>query len=207
MNLLAPLGRIAVLIVGLLACAPGHSAGFKMLVFGDSLSAAYRIDPDLGWVNQLRLRLAPRGMEVLNASISGETTSGGASRITQALDSHRPDLLILELGGNDALRGLKLDASRQNLAYMITSAMDRGAGVLLLGMQIPPNYGRAYTEAFFNMYGELAEQFGTALVPFFLEPVALSYELMQADGIHPTEDAQALLLEHIWPVLSPLLPE
>ncbi len=177
-----------------------------VLVWGDSLSSAYGIAREAGWVAKLTERLATRGVEVVNASISGETTQGGLTRLPRAIEKHRPALVILELGGNDGLRALSLAQTEANLAAMIELAQGAGAKVLLLGMRIPPNYGPAYTEAFAAIYPKLAKRYGTGLVPFFLEGVATDPALMQADGIHPTAEAQSALLDNVWPHLEPLLP-
>lgn len=178
-----------------------------ILIYGDSLSAEYGLARGAGWAALLDARLKEKRLAftVTNASISGETTSGGAARIDAALKQHKPAIVIVELGGNDGLRGLALDATRANLARMITASQKSGARVLLAGMQLPPNYGRSYTDGFRNAYGELAKQHKAALVPFFLEGVADNRALFQADGIHPTQAAQARLLDNVWPVLLPLL--
>ena len=183
-----------------------NAQAYSILVFGDSLSAAYGIPVEQGWVSLLRARLAQRNIEVLNYSISGETTSGGVERISQALSDNTPEIVILELGANDALQGKEISYMRQNLATMIQSAQEIGAEVLLLGMNIPPNYGRAYAESFHQTYLDLAEEYQTAIVPFFLEPVALNFDMFQADGRHPTAEAQPLILDHVWPELSTMIP-
>ena len=178
-----------------------------LLVLGDSLSAAYGMAREQGWVHLLGQRVAQqaRGWRVVNASMSGETTAGGASRIAAELTTHDPDLVVLELGANDALRGLPLDAARSNLQRMIDAAQAHGAPVLLLGMRIPPNYGRAYADAFHGMYRELAEQEGVSLLPFLLEPIALDRDAFLPDDVHPRPDVQDELMEHVWPTLAPLL--
>jgi acyl-CoA thioesterase-1 len=142
---------------------------------------------------------------VVNASVSGETTQGGVVRIDDALARHQPAVVVLELGGNDALRGLPLERTKRNLAQMIGRVREQGARVLLLGMQIPPNYGPEYTQRFQAVYRELHRELGVDWVPFFLEGVALDPALMQDDGIHPTAAAQPLLLDNVWPALEPLL--
>lgn len=179
----------------------------RILVLGDSISAAYGMELEQGWVHLLQQRLRDQGYphRVVNASISGETTAGGAARLPTLLQEHAPCLVVIELGGNDGLRGLGLQQSRDNLAGMIERAQAAGARVLLLGMRLPPNYGPVYTEAFADMYRELADRYGTAVLPFLLEDVALEDGLMQADRIHPTAAAQARLLDNVWPVLEPLL--
>lgn len=174
---------------------------------GDSISAGYGIQRDRGWVQLLRECLSRKGYpyQVVNASMSGETTSGGLARLPQALASHDPHVVIIELGGNDALRGYPVDTIRENLERMVRLARQEDRRVLLVGMQIPPNYGPRYTQAFSGMFREVANRTGAALVPFFLEEVALVSGLMQTDGIHPTEAAQPLLLKTVWRYLQPLL--
>jgi len=178
-----------------------------ILVFGDSLSASYGIAQNAGWVNLLQKRLAAQGYphKVVNASISGETANGGLARFGRVLDTYHPNLVIIELGGNDGLRGLPLANIEANLAAMIKQCRAHGAQVLLAGMRLPPNYGPAYTKRFHEIYANLAERYGIALLPFFLEDIAQRPELMQADGIHPRAGAQAKLLDNIWTVLKPLL--
>jgi acyl-CoA thioesterase I len=178
-----------------------------VLVVGDSLSAAFGIDQAAGWVALLDRRLQKEFSyyTVVNASISGDTTSGALSRIDAALVRHKPRLVILELGGNDGLRGLPVTQIRANLEQLVQRTQRAGAKVLLLGMRIPANYGPAYTRAFENVYAELAKQFAVPLVPFFLDGVALDPALMQDDGIHPKAQAQQKLLDNVWPELQPLL--
>ena len=203
--------RAAVLIglcVLLLPAAAASAAPAPVvLVYGDSLSAEYGLARGTGWAALLDARLKEKRppFRVANASISGETTSGGAARIEAALKQHQPAIIIIELGGNDGLRGLALDATRANLTRMIVASQKSGARVVLAAMQLPPNYGRSYTERFRLAYGDLAQQHKTALVPFFLEGVADHRTLFQSDGIHPTQAAQARLLDNVWPVLAPLL--
>lgn len=179
----------------------------RILVMGDSISAGYGIQRDESWVNLLAESLAAAEYphEVINGSISGETTGGGLARLPQALDTHDPEVVVIELGGNDGLRGYPTDRVRENLRQMVELSLARDAKVLLVGMQIPPNYGPRYTLAFSSMYEGIAEETGVALVPFFLEKVALTPGLMQSDGIHPTAEAQPLLLETLWAYLEPLL--
>ncbi len=174
-------------------------------MFGDSLSAAYGLRPDQGWVTLLEKRLAGRGYRVVNASVSGETTSGGRARLGRALDQHRPSLVVLELGANDALRGLPLATARGNLSAMIESIQKAGARILLLGIQIPPNYGSAYTEQLRTLYDDLARRYQVPMVPFFLEGIALDERYMQADGLHPNAAGQPRVLENVWKPLQPLL--
>lgn len=206
-----PLARLlanALVVVGLLASLlqTAAAAPFTVLVLGDSLSSAFGLPPEQGWVSLLASRVEDRGIEVVNHSISGETTAGGRRRAADAIASTGAQLVIIELGANDGLRGQPVEDMRDNLAAMIRQARDAGADVLLAGMRIPPNYGPAYTEAFENVYRDLATEHDIALVPFFLEPVAQDWDMMQADGIHPTAAAQPLLLDHLWPTLAPLLP-
>lgn len=178
-----------------------------LLVLGDSLSAGYGIPPGEGWVELLNERLAKQkpGYQVVNASISGETTAGGLSRIDAALLQHRPDVLLLALGANDGLRGLSMKAMKRNLNSIIDHAQGAEARVVLIGMKMPPNYGPRYTERFHSVYVELARERNLPLVPFLLEKVALDSAMMQADDIHPNATAQPLLLQTVWPVLKPLL--
>ena len=179
----------------------------RILVMGDSISASYGIQTEEGWVHLLGKTLQEREFPhvVVNGSISGETTSGGLARLPQALDAHNPSIVIIELGGNDGLRGYPTKTVQANLREMVDLSLAGDRAVLLVGMQIPPNYGARYTQAFFGMYGSIAEETGVPLVPFFLEQVALEEGLMQDDGIHPTAEAQPLLLETLWPHLEPLL--
>ena len=186
--------------------AQSDTAPPTLLVVGDSLSAAYGIERDAGWVALLAERVAHRA-EVVNASISGETTGGGATRLPELLRQHDPDIVLLELGGNDGLRGLPPSQMSANLEGMIEKSQAAGAQVLLLGIDIPPNYGDAYRQAFTGVFRELADTHEVPLVPFLLEGVALDPGLMQDDGIHPTAEAQPRLLDNVWPSLVPLLEE
>jgi acyl-CoA thioesterase I len=190
-------------ISGAVWAAPQQS----ILVFGDSLSAAYGIAQSRGWVALLAERLKRERLDysVANASISGETTAGGAARFARALELHKPAVVILELGANDGLRGLPIAQMKQNLARMIGEAQKAGARVLLVGMKLPPNYGPDYTRAFEAAFGELAKAHKTAFVPFLLEDVAEKDSLFQPDRIHPTDAAQPLMLERVWTALLPLL--
>ena len=176
-------------------------------MFGDSLSAGYGIQIDQGWVKLLEKRIAKEGYgyRVVNASVSGETTQGGLARLPRALEQHKPAVLILELGGNDGLRGLPLATSRENLGRMIELGQKAKARVLLVGMMVPPNYGPRYTEEFSGMFPALAKKYAVALVPFLLDQVALHPELMQADGIHANPAGQPKMLDNVWPRLKPLL--
>jgi acyl-CoA thioesterase-1 len=178
-----------------------------LLVVGDSISAGFGLDTQPGWVELLDERLQQQGigLEVVNASISGDTSSGGLARLPALLAEHQPSLVIIELGGNDGLRGQPTAQLQQNLAAMIQQSQKEGAKVLLLGMQLPPNYGARYTSAFAQIYPELAKAADVALVGFFLQGVGGQPGLMQADGIHPNAKAQTLLLENVWPALKPLL--
>lgn len=178
-----------------------------MLVLGDSLSAEYGIARGTGWTNLLQERLRTEKLDaaVVNASISGETTSGGATRLPALLKKHRPAILIIELGANDGLRGLSLAATEANLRAMIKAGQAEKSKVLLLGMRLPPNYGAAYTENFHALYAKMAREYKTALVPFFLEGIATRAELFQADRMHPTAAAHPLMLDNVWPSLKPLL--
>jgi acyl-CoA thioesterase-1 len=178
-----------------------------VLVLGDSLSAAYGIRLEQGWVALLQDRLESKGYghRVVNASSSGETTGGALARLPRALERHRPAVVVIELGGNDGLRGLPIADVRANFESLIRLSRDSGASVLLIGMRIPPNYGPAYTKAFHDLFGELAEKHRLPLVPFFLDGIALEDSLMLEDGLHPNAAAQPRLLEMVWPKLKPLL--
>jgi acyl-CoA thioesterase-1 len=178
-----------------------------ILVLGDSLSAAYGIRLDQGWVALLQARLRAKGYGhlVVNASSSGETTGGGLARLPRALATHKPAIVIVELGGNDGLRGLPIADIRRNLTSIIRSSQQAGARILLVGMRIPPNYGPSYTRDFHALFGGLAREYKLAVVPFFLEDIAADESRFQEDGIHPTVAAQPVLLDEIWPHLKPLL--
>ena len=184
-----------------------HAATKSILVLGDSLSAAYGIAAARGWVALLGERVARERPDyrVVNASISGETSAGGRARIAGELARHRPAVVIVELGGNDGLRGLTPAQIKDNLAAIVSSAQQAGARVLLVGMKVPPNYGPEYAERFERVFAEVQKRYRTALVPFLLEGFAERPELFQSDGIHPTEQAQPLILERVWPALAPLL--
>ena len=187
--------------------ATGAQAAQTIVVFGDSLSAAYGIQPNTGWVVLLDNKLQQQNsdVKVINASISGETTSGGLSRFNQMLNTHKPDIIVLELGANDGLRGLSLSEMQSNLNSMISKAKAANATVMLLGMKIPPNYGIQYTQKFSAVYSSLAAKYQLNLVPFFLDGVAGNPSLILDDGLHPTAAAQPQLLENIWPTLKTLL--
>jgi len=178
-----------------------------ILVLGDSLSSAYGMDDRQGWVNLLRDKLDDKGYphEVVNASVSGDTTRDALSRLDATLQRHQPDIVIVELGGNDGLRALSIDAIRANLSRILDIVRESGAKIILAGIRMPPNYGPIYTEAFERLYPELAEQFNAVLIPFFMEDVASEPRLMQDDGVHPNAEAQPVLLDNVWSVLEPVL--
>ena len=175
-----------------------------MLVVGDSLSAGHGITLEESWVALLgeRLRSKGYGYAVVNASITGDTTTGGLKRLPRALKVHQPAIVIIELGGNDGLRGTPVEVMRSNLAQMIELSQAAGARVILAGMQIPTNYGGPYTQAFASVYPELARKYHTGLIGFFLDGIALDIRLFQADGIHPTAEAQKILVDNVWPPLE-----
>ncbi len=178
-----------------------------ILVFGDSLSASHGLRPEQGWVALLAKRLLKQGYRyrIVNASVSGETTTGGLERLPHELRACRPGIVILELGANDALRGLPLTLAARNLAAMVRLARAAGARVLLIGLLLPPNYGPRYTQQFAAMYPHLAREFRLPLVPFLLAHVALDSHLMQSDGLHPNARGEPLVLNNVWPYLQPLL--
>ncbi len=183
------------------------AADRTILVLGDSLSAAYGLRPEQGWVALLgkRLRDQGYGYELVNASISGETTSGGVQRLPRALTLHKPGIVVIELGANDGLRGLQVETTRGNLQKMVALAKSSGARVLLVGMRMPPNYGPRYTTDFMQMYRDIANQEGLRLVPFLLESVALDPTRMQDDGLHPNASGEPYVLDTLWPQLEPML--
>ena len=168
----------------------------KVLVMGDSISAAYGMDIEQGWVHLWASSQTSR-LNVVNASISGETTAGGLSRLAQLLTQHQPRLVIIELGGNDGLRGYPLPTIERNLSAMVELSQSQGADVVIIPMQIPPNYGAAYTQQFYRIYATVSDRYKATLTPFFLEDVALQQDLMQSDGIHPTATAQPIMLDAI----------
>jgi acyl-CoA thioesterase I len=178
-----------------------------ILVFGDSLSAAYGIRPEQGWVALLTQRLKAQGYgyEVVNASVSGETSSGGLQRLPRALEIHHPGVAILELGANDGLRGLPLSVTKENLTKMVQLSQEAGARVLLVGIRIPPNYGPRYANEFADLYPVIAKQYQLPLVPFLLDKVALEPALMQEDGLHPNARGEPQVLDTVWQQLEPLL--
>jgi acyl-CoA thioesterase I len=189
------------------AAAANTGAQPVILVFGDSLSAGYGIRVEQGWVSLLAQRIEHEGygFRVVNASVSGETTDGGLARLPRALTVQQPRIVLLELGANDGLRGLPLDGTRANLDKMISLLQSHHVAVLLLGLRMPPNYGERYGSGFMSMYQQLAASHHIPLLPFLLENVALTPGLMQADGLHPNEQGQPLLLDNVWPRLVPLL--
>jgi acyl-CoA thioesterase-1 len=191
----------------LLASGAPAAAERSILILGDSISSAYGISPQRGWVALLAERLKRERLDyiVANASISGDTTSGGAARLPRALEQHKPAVVVLELGGNDGLRGLPAAEMKRNLSAMIEQSRKSGARVLLVGIQIPPNYGPDYTQKFDAVFRDLAKQHKTALVPSLMEDFADKADLFQPDRIHPTEAAQPLMLERVWKALRPLL--
>ena len=204
--------RLTRLCIFCLSCSIYFSSwaadeNLTLLVYGDSLSASYGIEQEQGWVNLLKIRLLSQEfpVDVVNGSVSGETTTGGLARLPAMLDSYQPELLILELGGNDGLRGLPLDLMRENLASMINLAKASGAEVILTGIQIPPNYGPRYTAPFFEIYSALAKQKLLPLVPFLIDGIPQQPELMQNDGIHPRAEAQSMILDNVWLILKPQL--
>lgn len=186
---------------------PVSASNQKVLVFGDSLSAAYGIPQSQGWVVLLQNKLRQENLpyDVINASISGETTSGGLTRIDAALTQLKPKIVILELGANDGLRGLPVKTTRDNLATILQKIKKSGAKALLLGMKMPPNYGAKYTAEFSASYPQLAKMHKVALVPFMLENVAAKPDLIQLDGLHPNAAGQAIIMDNIWPELKILL--
>jgi len=201
--------RLLTLVVLLISAGAQGAESPTVLIFGDSLSAGYGIDVDQSWATLLQSRLETQGYEhrVVNASISGETTEGGAARIDSALTNFSPDLIILELGGNDGLRGFPPQRMQGNLEQIVARAKASGAAVVLLGIRIPTNYGTRYTAAFEAVYREVAEKFGIQWIEFFMEGVALNEDLLQDDRIHPNAEAQPILLDNAWPVISATLAE
>jgi acyl-CoA thioesterase I len=192
------------------SAAQGASRRAPLLVVGDSLSAEYGLERGTGWVALLQQRLTREkiALDVVNASISGDTTSGGRSRLPALLAQHKPGIVIIELGGNDALRGLPLNMTQSNLSAMAQAAKAAGARVLIVGMQLPPNYGQKYASDFATLFASVAKAEGAALLPFFLKDVADrpdADKLFQPDRIHPNAQAQSRMLDNVWPVLKPLL--
>ncbi len=193
----------------LIAIPAGSAEAPTVLVFGDSLSAGYGIDVDQSWTTLLQSRLQGQGYEhrVVNASISGETTEGGASRIPSALGRFKPSVVILELGGNDGLRGIPPERMRNNLETIIATSKASGAAVVLLGIRIPTNYGARYTQAFEEVYRQLAAELDVPWIEFFMDGVAMNQDLMQDDGIHPNATAQPILLDNAWPIIQEALEQ
>jgi acyl-CoA thioesterase-1 len=179
----------------------------SIVVLGDSISAGYGIEVSQGWVALLQKKLDEKGPghTVHNESISGDTTAGGLARIGQTLSLHKPDVVIIELGANDGLRGLPPTLIKSNLAEIAHRAQKTGAKVLLLSMKIPPSYGKRYTDLFYNIYPQLAKELGVPYVPFIMEDVALDKDMMQADRVHPNTKGQPVIAEKVWPQLLPLL--
>ncbi len=191
----------------LAASASAYSAPKTVLVLGDSLSAEYGLARGAGWVALLEQKLKAEKIDarIVNASISGETTSGGRARLPALLDQHKPQVVVIELGANDGLRGLPVAAAEANLRQMATMSQKQDAKVMLIGMRMPPNYGRAYTERFFSMYENLAKEVKAPLVPFMLEGVADKPALFQADRLHPNAQAHPIILNNIWPTFKALI--
>ena len=187
--------------------APVYAASNSILIYGDSLSAAYEIPQQLGWVSLLQQRLEDQHYpyKVINASVSGETTSGGLSRLSATLNEHQPNIVILELGANDGLRGLPLTEMKANLAQIIEQSKKSGAKVLIIGMRIPPNYGPKYSQSFTQKYQQLSHEFKVPRVPFMLQGMENRLELIQDDGLHPNVQGQPIILENIWPQLKLIL--
>ena len=210
-----PGGWLLALLVALAAVLPvqakeparAPATTRTVLVMGDSLSAGYGIDVRQGWVSLLgqRLKATNPGWSVVNASVSGETTAGGLSRLPAALARAKPAVVVIELGANDGLRGLPVREMQANLHRMVKLSQARGAKVLLLGMRMPPNLGRAYTDAFANAYATVSRTERAPLVPFFLEPIMMERTAFQRDNLHPVASVQGRLLDHVWPALRPLV--
>jgi acyl-CoA thioesterase-1 len=200
--------RLLAVFVLIVASASAYAQAPVILVFGDSISAGYGLPRvEQGWVELLKARLQAQGYgyQVVNASVSGETTAGGLARLPRALELHHPKIVILELGGNDGLRALPIAQMRANLSQMVTLSTAIGAKVLLLGMRMPPNYGPEYTKQFALVFSDLATEKKIPLVPFLLTDIALSPNLLQGDDIHPNTLGQPILLDNVWPALKPLL--
>ena len=192
----------------LLSLLPAHAArAGTIVVYGDSISAAHGMEQQAGWVSLLSRQLteAAPDYRVINASVSGETTGGGVTRLQKTLTRHQPDIIIIELGGNDGLRGYPVANIRQNLDLMIRQSQEAGSKVLLIGMVLPPNYGRRYIKAFEAIFPALAKKYALPFVPRLLDGVTTQAQLLQEDGIHPTAAAQPAMLEDVWPSLAPLL--
>jgi len=202
--------RLILLTLCLIVVAPLTARAAEppvILIVGDSLSAGYGLVAGQGWVSLLQQRLKREGYgyRVVNASVSGETTDGGVQRLKRALDQHHPAIVVIELGGNDGLRGLPVSRVRSNLELLITKSRDAGAQVLLVAIRVPTNYGQRYTTSFKGVYQDLANRYKIGLVPFLSDQVAVDLALFQPDGIHPNAQAQPILLNNLWPQLTPLL--
>jgi acyl-CoA thioesterase-1 len=204
-SLLALLFLCSIGLFGLPVSAQQQSP--TLLVFGDSLSAGYRMPIENGWVSLLDDKIKMLGIDykVVNASVSGETTDGGLSRLPATLATHKPAIVILELGGNDGLRGIPVANIKRNLITMVQMSQEVGAKVILAGMQIPPNYGPRYTDPFTAQFEEIAQDLGLPLIPFLIDGIAQQAELMQDDGIHPKAEAQGMVLDNVWPILETVL--
>jgi acyl-CoA thioesterase-1 len=199
--------RILLSSLVVIAILPRPAVGERILIVGDSLSAAYGIDPEQGWVSLLQRRLKSEGYpyDVINASISGDTTRGALERLPALLERHEPAIVVIEIGGNDGLRGIAIQEMTRNLAMLVASARDSGARVLLIPMKLPPNYGPRYVERFEQAYRTVARDEKAGLAPFLLDGIATHEPLMQEDGVHPRVEAQPQMLSNIWPALQPLL--
>ena len=202
--------RLFLFTLCLIAAAPLAARAAQppvILIVGDSLSAGYGLVAGQGWVSLLQQRLKREGYgyRVVNASVSGETTDGGVQRLKRALDQHHPAIVVIELGGNDGLRGLPVSRVRSNLELLITQSRAAGAEVLLVAIRVPTNYGQRYTTSFKGVYQDLANRYKIGLVPFLSDQVAVDLALFQPDGIHPNAQAQPILLNNLWPQLTPLL--
>lgn len=201
--------RLVLLLVTVLSFTALNSRAAGILVLGDSLAAGYGLERGEGWVDMLEQRLAasPSPVEVINASVSGETTSGGLSRLPDLLALHEPDLVLLELGANDGLRGIPLQIVAKNLNQLVELISATDAQIVVLGNRLPPNYGPRYTQQFYELFGQLAEQHELPIVPFLLDGVATEWSLMQSDGLHPNAKAQPTIFETVWNVLEPELSQ
>lgn len=199
--------RLLACAVALLLWGPAVAVAGTVLVVGDSISAGYGMPPAKVWVKLLETRMAQKGYphKVVNASVSGDTTAGGLSRLPTLLRQHRPAIVVIELGGNDGLRGLPVKTTRHNLTQMVKLSRKTGATVLLLGIDIPPNYGPKYAREFSGLYAGVAQAAGATFLPGFLAKVAVDPDMMQSDGIHPNSLAQPVMVDTVWPLLEPLL--
>ncbi|NVK89626.1 MAG: arylesterase [Gammaproteobacteria bacterium] len=196
--------RFSGFLLMIITCYTLPAQSRNILIVGDSLSASYNIPLEQGWVELLKQRVAEQAADfnVINASISGETTQNALLRLPDLLQRHAPEIVVIELGGNDGLRGFSLPSIKQNLSAMIQKAQAQGATVVLTGIHIPPNYGPAYTKVFYQAYLDLSKQYNTLFVPFILEGVGDNPELMQADGVHPKASAQPIVLDNMWPTIK-----